>query len=394
MLMLQRFLIPCLLLSLAVVAAGQSPVETQPDEAPAVAAPDATEENSKALPPAQPASPGVTVPPQPRPQTQPANQGEQPLSVQQQLAIFDQLQQRILKLQVELQEAKKQNERFRQSLIESRDTAGRLQSEVNRAAVVQEIQRREIEELRQRLARASRPESADEAAPATLNEEEDEQRVDALVEVGRLRRLNEKLELQLKLAAIEDPDEKARKLLAQLQETNETLQKVEALRRQLSSLVVKQADEIRLLRERQEALDKQIRDLQASPPPAVVAATTQPVTLPAPPAVTTQPAEAKTPPADTASTQPADEPADTTEVAPAKPKRLHGKLTDVNDITIVINAGRDKGVQKGMRLIVYRDDKFIGYLDIVEVRDEEAAGTMNQRIRDPQVGDSVIDRLE
>jgi hypothetical protein len=392
--MLQRFLIPCLLLSLAVVAAGQSPVETQPDEAPAVAAPDATEENSKALPPAQPASPGVTVPPQPRPQTQPANQGEQPLSVQQQLAIFDQLQQRILKLQVELQEAKKQNERFRQSLIESRDTAGRLQSEVNRAAVVQEIQRREIEELRQRLARASRPESADEAAPATLNEEEDEQRVDALVEVGRLRRLNEKLELQLKLAAIEDPDEKARKLLAQLQETNETLQKVEALRRQLSSLVVKQADEIRLLRERQEALDKQIRDLQASPPPAVVAATTQPVTLPAPPAVTTQPAEAKTPPADTASTQPADEPADTTEVAPAKPKRLHGKLTDVNDITIVINAGRDKGVQKGMRLIVYRDDKFIGYLDIVEVRDEEAAGTMNQRIRDPQVGDSVIDRLE
>lgn len=394
MLMLQRFLIPCLLLSLAVVAAGQSPVETQPDEAPAVAAPDATEENSKALPPAQPASPGVTVPPQPKPQTQPANQGEQPLSVQQQLAIFDQLQQRILKLQVELQEAKKQNERFRQSLIESRDTAGRLQSEVNRAAVVQEIQRREIEELRQRLARASRPESADEAAPATLNEEEDEQRVDALVEVGRLRRLNEKLELQLKLAAIEDPDEKARKLLAQLQETNETLQKVEALRRQLSSLVVKQADEIRLLRERQEALDKQIRDLQASPPPAVVAATTQPVTLPEPPAVTTQPAEAKTPPADTASTQPADEPADTTEVAPAKPKRLHGKLTDVNDITIVINAGRDKGVQKGMRLIVYRDDKFIGYLDIVEVRDEEAAGTMNQRIRDPQVGDSVIDRLE
>jgi hypothetical protein len=392
--MLQRFLIPCLLLSLAVVAAGQSPVETQPDEAPAVAAPDATEENSKALPPAQPASPGVTVPPQPKPQTQPANQGEQPLSVQQQLAIFDQLQQRILKLQVELQEAKKQNERFRQSLIESRDTAGRLQSEVNRAAVVQEIQRREIEELRQRLARASRPESADEAAPATLNEEEDEQRVDALVEVGRLRRLNEKLELQLKLAAIEDPDEKARKLLAQLQETNETLQKVEALRRQLSSLVVKQADEIRLLRERQEALDKQIRDLQASPPPAVVAATTQPVTLPEPPAVTTQPAEAKTPPADTASTQPADEPADTTEVAPAKPKRLHGKLTDVNDITIVINAGRDKGVQKGMRLIVYRDDKFIGYLDIVEVRDEEAAGTMNQRIRDPQVGDSVIDRLE
>jgi hypothetical protein len=392
--MLQRFLIPCLLLSLAVVAAGQSPVETQPDEAPAVAAPDATEENSKALPPAQPASPGVTVPPQPRPQTQPANQGEQPLSVQQQLAIFDQLQQRILKLQVELQEAKKQNERFRQSLIESRDTAGRLQSEVNRAAVVQEIQRREIEELRQRLARASRPESADEAAPATLNEEEDEQRVDALVEVGRLRRLNEKLELQLKLAAIEDPDEKARKLLAQLQETNETLQKVEALRRQLSSLVVKQADEIRLLRERQEALDKQIRDLQASPPPAVVAATTQPVTLPEPPAVTTQPAEAETPPADTASTQPADEPADTTEVAPAKPKRLHGKLTDVNDITIVINAGRDKGVQKGMRLIVYRDDKFIGYLDIVEVRDEEAAGTMNQRIRDPQVGDSVIDRLE
>jgi hypothetical protein len=310
------------------------------------------------------------------------------------LAIFDQLQQRILKLQVELQEAKKQNERFRQSLIESRDTAGRLQSEVNRAAVVQEIQRREIEELRQRLARASRPESADEAAPATLNEEEDEQRVDALVEVGRLRRLNEKLELQLKLAAIEDPDEKARKLLAQLQETNETLQKVEALRRQLSSLVVKQADEIRLLRERQEALDKQIRDLQASPPPTVVAATTQPVTLPEPPAVTTQPAEAETPPADTASTQPADEPADTTEVAPAKPKRLHGKLTDVNDITIVINAGRDKGVQKGMRLIVYRDDKFIGYLDIVEVRDEEAAGTMNQRIRDPQVGDSVIDRLE
>lgn len=357
-----------------------------------MAAPDTTDDNGKALPPPQSASPELAVPLEPTPQAQPADQSDEPLSVQQQLAIFDQLQQRILKLQVELQEARKQNERFRQSLIESRDTAGRLQSEANRAAVVQEIQRREIEELRQRLARTSRPASADDESAATLNDEQDEQRVDALVEVGRLKRLNEKLELQLKLAAIEDPDEKARKLLAQLQETNETLQKVEALRRQLSSLVVKQADEIRALRERQERLDQQIRELQATPPPAVVAATTQPIALSKPdePA-----ADADTLPTEPASSLPVDE-SDTTEETDlsAKPKRVHGKLTEVNDITLVVNAGRNKGVKKGMRLIVYRDDKFIGYLDIVEVRDEEAAGTMNQRIRDPQVGDSVIDRLE
>lgn len=389
----QHTTIIVVLLLLAAWASGQT--ATQPADvapSPAPAATDDAESRSE-LPPPEPARPVVSEP-SAQPAEPEAADTQTTLTIEEQLAIFDQLQQRILKLQLDLTKAEKQNERFRHALIESRETTGRLQSEINRADVLRQIQQREIRELRERLAAVDRssaePDDPTEVdAPATQPADDDE-RVDALVEIGRLKRRNETLELQLKLAAIEDENERTQKLIEQLRETSATLQKVEALRRELASLVVQQADEIRALRDRQRLLDEKLQAMQVSPPPAVPVENRPPVTSPDPDLATVEP------PTTQAATAPPDrgEPTETPDAMAEQSKRIFGKLTEVDDVTLIINIGKEKGVEKGMRLIVFRDDKFVGYLEVVRVMDTTSAGTMVNRIRDPQVGDNVIDRLQ
>ena len=46
-----------------------------------------------------------------------------------------------------------------------------------------------------------------------------------------------------------------------------------------------------------------------------------------------------------------------------------------------------------MRFIVYRNDKFIGYLHVIEVFKNESLGTLTRKIRAPETGDTVADKL-
>ncbi len=52
------------------------------------------------------------------------------------------------------------------------------------------------------------------------------------------------------------------------------------------------------------------------------------------------------------------------------------------------------GLEEGMRLIAYRNDRFIGYLRVEEVSTREAACSFTRKIIEPKPGDNVIDRLE
>lgn len=73
--------------------------------------------------------------------------------------------------------------------------------------------------------------------------------------------------------------------------------------------------------------------------------------------------------------------------------RLAGKITSIDDQIIKINVGSLHGLQAGMRLIVYRRDKFVGYLRVDIVGDTTAAGAMSRQVFAPQIGDNVVDRL-
>ena len=54
-----------------------------------------------------------------------------------------------------------------------------------------------------------------------------------------------------------------------------------------------------------------------------------------------------------------------------------------------INAGTAKGVRAGMRLVVYRNDRFVSYLKVIEVEAQEAAGLIIEPVLDAQQGDKV-----
>lgn len=73
--------------------------------------------------------------------------------------------------------------------------------------------------------------------------------------------------------------------------------------------------------------------------------------------------------------------------------RIAGKITSIDDQIIKINVGSLQGLQAGMRLIVYRRDKFIGYLRVDIVGETTAAGAMSRQVLMPQIGDNVVDRL-
>ena len=90
-------------------------------------------------------------------------------------------------------------------------------------------------------------------------------------------------------------------------------------------------------------------------------------------------------------------PAPIAPVAAPTPTQTNGVRTSIRSIqgtTIHINAGSNQGVKRGMKLIVFRDDKFVGYLQIVQVDANQAAGSLTRKIRPPAKGDTVVDRLE
>ncbi|MBN1942970.1 MAG: hypothetical protein JW849_06715 [Phycisphaerae bacterium] len=371
-----------------------------------------------------------------------------------QYQLFDDLRQESLKLQMKLDDLQEQNERLTRALVDSRDTGRSLQDNLQRATIVQEIQRRELVELKERFGPAAkatpRNKTHSTTAPVEASRSVPKDPVDLLREITRLRRGNEKLRLQLQLARLDAPNARE-KVLLKLGEETEQNEKLEKLNRRLSHMVVAQADQIRKLQARGEKLDhiqaehaeqiaqidrrmrkelatrelnlaeaqkrlgalrdqlarreyeiRLLKEQLASQPsepagsarkaePAVSEIASAPaVAAAAPPAEPAPAAAAKPAPVETSA-------APVRELSPAAApasQAVTGNITAIKGLMVMIDAGKNNGVEDGMRLIVYRDDKFIGYLRVEQTAQKESACTFTRQILPPRVGDNVIDRLE
>ena len=77
---------------------------------------------------------------------------------------------------------------------------------------------------------------------------------------------------------------------------------------------------------------------------------------------------------------------------------LHGLITKVETLNTLaqINLGKNAKVRKGMKFIVYRGDLLLGYLKIVSLNDDSAAGIVTARARTIRIapGDKVRWRIE
>jgi Tfp pilus assembly protein FimV len=74
-------------------------------------------------------------------------------------------------------------------------------------------------------------------------------------------------------------------------------------------------------------------------------------------------------------------------------EKVLGQITAIEDGVASIDIGKANGVDKGMRLIVYRGSNFVGYLNVSNVTTTQAAGLITLSEMAPQVGDSVTNKL-
>ena len=73
--------------------------------------------------------------------------------------------------------------------------------------------------------------------------------------------------------------------------------------------------------------------------------------------------------------------------------RVEGAITAVRGDLASINIGAAQGIKQGMKLYIYRDARFVGYLRVMEVQDGEAAGEIVDRQVDPIPGDKITNDL-
>ncbi len=263
-----------------------------------------------------------------------------------QLILFDKLQDKILKLMLALRQAEERNINMQQSLVEAQSAVRLAQEELNRKLIQIDMDKSEIADLNERLAKVS---SASQAStqPASATQPVDE------MDAAQLRRRIERLKLQLQLANMQGPD-KVRQLSEKLAEMAERFSDMEDIHVRLSHLVVVQADQIKALQAERRALQiAAMTEFDA----AKVAAKTE-------------------------------------GQAGAKPGIIIGQIKTVNGQKIVIDMGSKNGLEKGMRMIVFRGDKFIGYLRMDEIGQAESSGTIVRQVLEPKVGDKVIDKLQ
>ncbi|MCD4824780.1 MAG: hypothetical protein K8S55_09235 [Phycisphaerae bacterium] len=352
----------------------------------------------------------------------------------QQIALYNNLQQKNLQLLLDLRSAEEHNLKLRRALLESRKLGSKFRAKENQNNVTIEMQKREICELNKKLKHGGR--AVGDKASLVSRKKAELESSKAIAELKRLKDAHEKLQIRYKLARMSDPARKVRKLLVEVQNLNAKIQSLEATHRKLAHTVVTQSDKNRALQERyagliheftelKKTLQKAIqqvrlarketarqqnaaaaatrqakrlaRQLAQAKRAAAIAAKTRPAppkATPAKPAAKPKRIAARTKPK-TAPAKPA-KPAKRTRkpAAPIDGTHLAGKITAIKDMVVLVNLGKQHGLEKGMRLIVYRDDQFVGYLRVEEIGKAEAAGVLTRKILDPKVGDNVIDRLE
>lgn len=264
--------------------------------------------------------------------------------------------------------------------------------------------------------------------------------LDAAVALGVARQRIEKLKLQLKLAATEDADERNRALLKELAEANERKTELEAMHRKLSGLVVRQHEELRQRKMRQVSLEKALTELSSRVErlEGELALTRQKLSARDAQladlegqvntqdrqlakrrrelAVREQQLSRKERELElkeqrieslqrsamaAAEAESVEEPARPVKPALIEPlaprgagQPMTGKVTAVKDMVVVVDLGSEQGLKRGMRLIVYREAKLVGLLNVDEVGPGESACTFTRKLAEPRVGDRVIDRLD
>ncbi len=85
--------------------------------------------------------------------------------------------------------------------------------------------------------------------------------------------------------------------------------------------------------------------------------------------------------------------ASSAEVAPMPDRKVTGAVTAVDNDVASANVGSAHGVQKGMELIIFRGDQFVGHLKVEDVGVNECAGVVVDRRLTPKQGDSVASSL-
>ncbi len=310
-------------------SAPPSVVTTRPSDAPSAPVKASTTRPAPTSRPAAASVPGPVPIRKPRPKPIEIEMKAAMADVEltpEQFQLFDALCQKSLELQMRLDQREERNVRLTEALIESREIGRRLQDDLRRSSIVQEIQKHEVAELKDRLARLDAPEA----------------RQKILVRLGEAMEQNEELQKRI---------------------------------RALSHTVVRQADELKTSQTRRENLrqdateaKRQVRSLEMQLARAnrrlevfQQDETTLAVIAP---------------------------------VAPDVVQPIAGEISAVNDMVVMVDLGRDNDLEEGMRLIAYRDDKFIGYLRVEQVGTSESACTFTRQILQPCVGDKVIDRLE
>ena len=75
-------------------------------------------------------------------------------------------------------------------------------------------------------------------------------------------------------------------------------------------------------------------------------------------------------------------------------EQITGTVTTVRNDLASINIGSSNGVKMGEKLVIFRDGKFIGYLQVELVDASEASGIITDKVADPMQGDKVTNKLQ
>jgi hypothetical protein len=446
-------------------------------------------------PASQPAPPPVAepTPPPPRPAPRPSKPDK---LTSEEMELVPALQKKNFDLIMDLRKAEEQNLRLRRALLEARDSTGKLQSRLNRSAVFIEIQKYEIRELEEQMERLGRDTHTPRTAPAAGSKEPVKTPAETMLELSRLKRKNEKLRLQLKLAAMKSP-EKTKKILVEHDKAGRKIEELEKTHKKLARLTVTQAETIKTLKNRRQLWVKEIaaahdatskarqaqaaaesevrtarqeakrarqaaeqakfvataarKEVQLVREEALAAAKQRQLSagdkeklltemkrqlaeaqrardealaavkqrqlsagekekllaemkiqlaeahrkLQAAVKQASKPHLAVKPPIkQPIAAKPKPKPKPTAAQPVVTQKRILGKITAIRQMMLLIDVGSKDGLEKGMRLIVFRGDRFVGYLRVDEVAETESAGTLVRTVMNPQVGDNVIDRLD
>ncbi len=323
------------------------------------------------------------------------------------------LQKQVRTLHAELIERRDRCERLERALQTSRQSCRELSEELNKHKILLQIARlkpgsrytiAKTAEKHSTLPPAEKEESHEDGETAAAKGDAGQPRMDTLLKYTQLKREHKRLELRYRLLAMEEP-EKTKTISEKWDTLNKKIETLSRERKKLSD----QLQETSEIAETQKRLiarlkkERPARDTSRTSRGPAGPTTVKPGTIShdADTAIeeTKLPAGQKIytigsqPPAKRNKDSVAAVPTNPPVASPAGSTTIKGTISRIQGKTITIDIGSDNDVRKGMRFIVYRNDKFVGYLHIIEVLKNESLGTLTRKIRSPERGDTVADKL-